>query len=80
MAGRGKTMQLGKITYSRKTLTVPEAAEIVGISKSKMYEVVKMKGFPTIQIGTRILVSAKGLECWLDEMAEKGWQGPEGNF
>ena len=62
------------LRFQKRTLTVPEAAKIVGISQSKMYQLVKVKGFPTIMIGTRILVSAKGLEEWMDEQARKGWQ------
>ncbi|MBO4938505.1 MAG: helix-turn-helix domain-containing protein [Oscillospiraceae bacterium] len=61
---------------AKLTLSVPEAAEIIGISKSKMYELVRSKGFPTIQVGKRLLVSAKGLERWIEEQAAKGWSGP----
>lgn len=57
-----------KLTYS-----VPEAAKILGVSASKMYEVVKIQGFPTIKVGSRLLVSAKGLENWIEAQAEKGW-------
>ena len=57
-----------KLTY-----TVPEAAEVLGVSTSKMYNVVKIVGFPTIKIGGRLLVSAKGLENWIEAQAEKGW-------
>ena len=64
-----------EITMQKKTLTVPEAAKVVGISQTKMYQLVKVEGFPTIMIGTRILVSAKGLEEWLEAQARKGWQG-----
>lgn len=62
---------------SKLTLSVPEAAEFLGVSKSKMYLLVRTKGFPTVHIGNRILVSTKGLERWIDEQAQKGWQGPE---
>lgn len=57
-----------KLTYS-----VPEAAKVLGVSASKMYEVVRIKGFPTIRVGTRLLVSVKGLENWIEEQAQKGW-------
>lgn len=57
------------------TLSVPEAAKMLGISKAKMYEVVRMEGFPAIQVGKRLLVSAKGLERWFEEQVEKGWGG-----
>ena len=63
----------GMVKREKLTLSVPEAAQIVGVSQSKMYEIVKIKGFPTIQIGRRLLVSAKGLERWIEEQAEKGW-------
>ncbi len=57
-----------KLTYS-----VPEAAKILGVSASKMYEVVRIAGFPTIKVGKRLLVSAKGLDRWIEQQAEKGW-------
>lgn len=61
----------------KKTLSVAEAAKAVGIITRYMYDLVKTKGFPTIQIGHRLLVSTKGLERWLDEQAQKGWDVKE---
>lgn len=61
------------INTPKLTYTVPEAAKVLGVSTSKMYEVVKIAGFPTIRIGGRLLVSAKGLENWVETQAEKGW-------
>ena len=58
---------------TKLTLSIPEAAKIVGVSPSKMYQIAKSKGFPTVQVGKRILVSVKGLERWVEEQAEKGW-------
>ena len=57
-----------KLTYS-----VQEAAEVVGISASRMYQLVKTTGFPAVCIGRRIRVSKKGLERWVEEQAQKGW-------
>ena len=57
----------------RLTLSVPEAAALIGVSPSKMYEIVRIEGFPAIRVGKRVLVNAKRLEVWLDEMTEKGW-------
>ncbi len=57
------------------TLSVPEAAKVVGISARYMYDLVKTEGFPTIQVGRRLLVSAPGLSRWLEEQAQKGWTG-----
>lgn len=58
---------------AKKTLSVAEAAEVVGISIRYMYELVKTEGFPTIRIGKRLLVSAPGLDRWLEAQAEKGY-------
>lgn len=55
------------------TLSVPEAAAVVGISVRGMYDLVKTQGFPTIRIRNRLLVSAPGLTRWLEEQAEKGY-------
>lgn len=57
------------------TLTVAEAAEVVGISVRNMYSLVKTQGFPTIQIRNRLLVSAPGLARWLEQQAEIGYVG-----
>ena len=55
------------------TLSVPEAAKVLGVSKAKMYEVIKMEGFPVIVLGKRRLVSVKGFERWVEERAAIGW-------
>ena len=64
----GLTVKREKLTWSAS-----EAADIVGVSTSKMYEMMRIKGFPTIKIGGRLLVSKKGLERWIEEQAMKGW-------
>ena len=61
------------IKQGKLTLSVPEAAALIGVSASKMYEIVRIQGFPAIRVGKRVLVNAKKLEAWLDEMTEKGW-------
>lgn len=59
----------------RLTISVPQAAELLGVSRAQMYNIVKIEGFPCIKIGGRILASVKGLERWVEEQAEKGWNG-----
>lgn len=65
--------RLGGEGMEKLTLSVTEAAAVVGVSRSTMYQMVKIDGFPTVHIGNRVLVSAKGLERWVDEQAKKGW-------
>ena len=56
------------IKYEKLTYSVEEAAAVLGISKSKMYEVIKMEGFPVVMLGCRRLIPIKGLERWLEKM------------
>lgn len=60
------------VKYEKLTYSVEEAASVLGVSKAKMYQVIKMKGFPVIVIGGRRLVSVKGLARWVEEMAAIG--------
>jgi excisionase family DNA binding protein len=51
----------------RVCLTVPEAAEILGISRNFAYELVKRGELPSIRFGKRILISRIALENKLAE-------------
>jgi excisionase family DNA binding protein len=48
------------------TLTIPQAAELLGISASKAYEAARAGDLPTIKIGARVLVSRRRLEELID--------------
>lgn len=50
-------------------VSVPYAAvNLLGVSKTKGYQLAKMPGFPVVKVGGRMLVSVKGLERWLETM------------
>ena len=49
----------------KSVMNVQELARQMGISLPKAYELVKEPGFPTIRIGTRILIPAEGFRDWL---------------
>ena len=49
----------------KSVLSVQELARQMGISLPKAYELVKEPGFPTIRIGTRILIPTEGFRDWL---------------
>lgn len=65
---------MDRILVSREKLvySIPEAAEVLGISTTKMYEVVRMEGFPVLELGRRKVVPIKPLEKWLEKMAGVG--------
>ena len=50
---------------TKMTLTVPEAARLIGISKPKMYELVRAGKFNSVRVGKKILISRKSLEDWI---------------
>ena len=52
------------------TLTAPEVSEVLGISRAAAYELVRSKGFPSMRIGTRILVPKDRLIAWINEQVE----------
>jgi len=46
-------------------LTVPEAGEMLGISRAQAYLMVKRGVLPVIKLGRRIVVPKVALEKWL---------------
>lgn len=51
-----------KLTY-----TIMEAAEVLGISKSYAYQMVKEQKIPVLVIGKRKLIPKRQLEQWLQD-------------
>ena len=49
----------------KTTMSVQELAAEMGICLSKAYELVKEPGFPTIRVGTRILIPTEAYREWL---------------
>ena len=52
------------------TLSAPEVAEVLGISRAAAYELVRSKGFPHMKIGTRILVPKYKFIAWINIQTE----------
>jgi excisionase family DNA binding protein len=49
----------------KETMSVQELSSQMGISLPKAYELVKSPGFPSIRIGTRILIPVDAFREWL---------------
>lgn len=49
----------------KTTMSVQELSAQMGISLPKAYELVKTPGFPTIKVGTRILIPIDAYREWL---------------
>lgn len=52
------------------TLSVPEVAAVLGISRAGAYELVHSASFPKVKIGKRIVVPKDKLIEWIDAQVE----------
>lgn len=60
----------------RITLSAAEAAETLGISKTKMYELMKRSDCDfSLMLGGRRLINRSGLEAWIDRHTDAGKTG-----
>ena len=50
---------------AKVTLTVTEAADLIGICKPKMYEMVRAGKVRSVKVGKKILISRQSLMEWL---------------
>ena len=51
-----------------RTLTVDEAAKLLGISRNLAYELVRLGQIPSVRLGRRIVVPRAALERLLEEV------------
>ena len=51
----------------KMTLSVREAAGMIGISKPKMYELIREGEIPSIHVGKKIVIARQALLDWLSE-------------
>lgn len=47
-------------------LSVPQVASVLGISRAGAYELARSKDFPSLTIGTRIVVPKDKFMAWID--------------
>ena len=52
-------------------LSVPEVAAALGISQAGAYELVRTNGFPSLKVGSRIVVPKEKFIEWIDENTAK---------
>lgn len=58
---------MDKLTYSPT-----ETAQVLGVSRPTVYQLMKRTDFPAFKVGTRTLVSAEGLRAWVQAQVERG--------
>lgn len=60
------------VNRKKLALSIPEAAELLSISDTMMRQLARTEGFPSFKMGTRLLISAKGLEEWIEQQCKNG--------
>lgn len=55
----------------RATITVPEAAALIGVGRSAAYEAARRGQLPTRRIGRKLLVPVPALLDWLSRTPEE---------
>lgn len=53
-------------TFEKRTYTVQEIQDILGISRASAYNLVKKEYFKTVRIGCTFRISKKSFDEWLD--------------
>ena len=61
-------MEAQKTLENKKTYTVMEIAEMLGIGRTSAYNFVKENHFKVVKIGASIRVSKKSFDDWLDKL------------
>ena len=52
-------------------LSVPDVAAVLGISRAAAYELARSKDFPSLRIGTRIVVPKDKFISWINRKVEE---------
>lgn len=55
----------------RITLSAPQLAAYLGVSRTTAYYLMNAEGFPSFSIGKRHLVTKEALSKWLEEQQQK---------
>ena len=56
-------------------LNAKQLAELMGVSISTAYELMREEGFPTLKIGKRIVVPKEELRAWISEQVKGRVEG-----
>lgn len=58
------------LMFEKRTYTVPEIQDILGIGKNSAYSLVKSGVFRSVRVGGSIRISKKSFDNWLDEKSQ----------
>jgi excisionase family DNA binding protein len=58
-------------TETRFAVSVPEAAELLGIARNTAYAAVARGEIPSVRVGKRIVIPMEWLRGWLEHRADE---------
>lgn len=61
---------MDKLTYS-----IPEVAQVLGVSRPTAYALANSKGFPVLNIGKRKVIPVEGLQEWIKKNSDISSKG-----
>ena len=65
--GETNAVDVGSVSGEKLTLSVQEAADLIGISKPKMFDLLHNGEIPYKRIGKKILISHQVLVEWINQ-------------
>lgn len=65
-----EAMAANAVQFDKRTYTVDEIQDILGISRTSAYNLVKKKVFHSVRIGGSIRISKKSFDEWLDHQCK----------
>ncbi len=60
-----------EVATQRLLLRIPEVAEVLGLGRTKIYELIAAGAFPTIRVGRAVRVSVTALQKWVEEQTNQ---------
>ncbi|SCK01435.1 Helix-turn-helix domain [uncultured Clostridium sp.] len=54
------------IVINKKTLSIKQLQQVLGLGYTKTLEIVNAEGFPRIKVGRRTIIIASKLDEWLE--------------
>lgn len=67
IAALNRTNEQSAVCYEKRTYTVDEIQDILGISRPTAYNLVKKGLFHSVRVGGHIRISKKSFDEWLDQ-------------
>ena len=65
-------------TDARLLLRITEAATLLGLGRSTVYELVRTGALPVVRVGKAVRIPQSRLEAWVEQQARNAENGVDG--